>query len=64
LAIVRWRLVTRLLVLPLFGEVELRQAQALLRDPEIRVADVAKRLGVSEATLYRHLPGGRAGVTS
>jgi AcrR family transcriptional regulator len=45
-----------------FGEVEIRQAQALLRDPEIRVADVAKRLGVSEATLYRHLPGGRAGI--
>jgi DNA invertase Pin-like site-specific DNA recombinase len=45
------------------GEVEIRQAQALLRDPEIRVADVAKRLGVSEATLYRHLPGGRAGVS-
>jgi DNA invertase Pin-like site-specific DNA recombinase len=44
------------------GEAEIRQAQALLRDSEIRVADVAKRLGVSEATLYRHLPGGRAGV--
>ena len=44
------------------GAEEIRQAKALLTDPEIRVKDVAKRLGVSEATLYRHLPGGRGGL--
>lgn len=44
------------------GAEEIRQAKALLTDPEIRVEDVAKRLGVSEATLYRHLPGGRGGL--
>ncbi|PKP79416.1 MAG: hypothetical protein CVT80_16155, partial [Alphaproteobacteria bacterium HGW-Alphaproteobacteria-2] len=35
---------------------------ALLRDPAITVAEVARRLGVSPATLYRHLPGGRSGA--
>lgn len=39
---------------------DLRDAKALLRDPEISVAEAAKRLGVSPATLYRHLPGGRS----
>ena len=28
----------------------------------ITVEEVAKRLGVSPATLYRHLPGGRSAV--
>jgi predicted DNA binding protein len=28
----------------------------MLQDPEITVADVAKRLGVVPSTLYRHLP--------
>jgi DNA invertase Pin-like site-specific DNA recombinase len=37
-------------------------ARALLHDPAITVADVAKRLQVSPATLYRHVPGGRSGV--
>lgn len=34
-------------------------AKALLRDPEITIKEVAKRVGVSPATLYRYLPGGR-----
>lgn len=37
-------------------------ARALLKDPAITVADVAKRLQVSPATLYRYFPGGRSGV--
>ena len=41
------------------GEKELREAEALLRDPKIRVVDVAARLGVSPSTLYRHFPGAR-----
>ena len=31
-------------------------AKAMLKDPEITVAEVAKRLGVAASTLYRHLP--------
>jgi DNA invertase Pin-like site-specific DNA recombinase len=39
---------------------DLVAARALLADESITVSDAAKRLGVSPATLYRHLPGGRA----
>jgi DNA invertase Pin-like site-specific DNA recombinase len=41
---------------------DLTAAKALLSDPEITVDDVAKRLNVSPATLYRHLPGGRSAI--
>src|SRR6266511_5238617 len=41
---------------------DLAAAKALLADPAIRVEDVAARLKVSPATLYRHLPGGRSAV--
>ena len=37
-------------------------ALALLRDDTIPVREVARRMGVSEATLYRHFPGGRGGL--
>lgn len=39
---------------------DVKAAKALLADPTITVADVAKRLGVSPATLYRHLPAARS----
>jgi len=41
---------------------DLAAAKALLADPAIRVEDVAARLKVSPATLYRYLPGGRSAV--
>lgn len=41
---------------------DLTAAKALLADPEISVSDVAARLKVSPATLYRYLPGGRAAL--
>jgi len=41
---------------------DLVAARALLSDPTITVADVARRLDVAPATLYRHLPGGRSGL--
>jgi len=44
------------------GAKELAAAKAMLADPEIRVEDVAARLNVSPATLYRYLPGGRSGL--
>jgi DNA invertase Pin-like site-specific DNA recombinase len=47
---------------PKLSKSDLRDAKALLRDPEISVAEVAKRLGVSPATLYRRLPGGRSSI--
>jgi AcrR family transcriptional regulator len=42
--------------------VDKQAARALLKDPAITVEDVAKRLQVSPATLYRHFPGGRSGL--
>ena len=42
---------------------DLVRARALLRDPELSIAEVAEAMGVGVATLYRHLPGGRGAVT-
>lgn len=41
---------------------DLMVAKAMLSDPNINVGDVTRRLSVSRATLYRHLPGGRGGL--
>jgi len=41
---------------------DLNAARAMLRDPEITVEAVAKRMGVAASTLYRHLPGGRGAL--
>src|SRR5262249_19642166 len=37
-------------------------ARALLTDPASTMEEVAKRLQVAAATLYRHFPGGRSGL--
>lgn len=42
---------------------DVKAAKALLADPDITVEDIARRLGVSPATLYRHLPAARTGTT-
>jgi DNA invertase Pin-like site-specific DNA recombinase len=47
---------------PALSDQDIQEAKALLRDPEITVDQVAKRLGVAASTLYRHLPGGRGAV--
>lgn len=47
---------------PALSTADLAAAKALLRDPAITVYEVATRLKVSSATLYRHLPGGRGGI--
>jgi len=36
------------------GEKQVREIKALLRNPDIQVADVARRYGVSRTTLYKH----------
>ena len=47
---------------PALSDNDLTAARALLRDPEITVEQVAKRMGVAPSTLYRHLPGGRGSI--
>jgi Site-specific recombinases, DNA invertase Pin homologs len=43
-------------------ESDLAAARALLADPEIPVAEIARRLKIDQSTLYRYFPGGRAGL--
>ncbi len=47
---------------PALSPDDLAAAKALLRDPDITVEQVARRLGVVPSTLYRHIPGGRSAV--
>lgn len=47
---------------PALSPDDLAAAKALLRDPDITVEQVARRLGVVPSTLYRHLPGGRSAI--
>jgi len=44
------------------SEKNLKQARALLADPEITVEEVARSLGVGPSTLYRYLPAARQAV--
>ncbi len=45
---------------PKLTEDDLEAARALLANPDIGVAQIARRLGVSSATLYRHIPAARS----
>lgn len=47
---------------PALSSDDLAAARAMLRDPDITVEQVARRLGVVPSTLYRHIPGGRSAV--
>ncbi|WP_273795080.1 helix-turn-helix domain-containing protein [Brucella intermedia] len=47
---------------PKLKPADLKAANALLADLEINVEDVARRLGVSPATLYRHIPAALSSV--
>lgn len=44
-------------------ETDLALARTLLANPEIPVIEIARKLGVSEATFYRWLPGGRSAAS-
>jgi DNA invertase Pin-like site-specific DNA recombinase len=41
---------------------KIAMARGMLADPTITMNDVARELGVSIATLYRYVPGGRAAI--
>lgn len=43
-------------------DAKVRAARAMLASGTMSAAEVAKQLGVSPSTLYRHLPGGRGGI--
>ena len=45
---------------PVLDESAVAVAGALLRDPSIPIREVARRVGVSRATLYSYFPGGRS----
>ena len=47
---------------PALAAKDLAAAKAMLRDPEITVSEIARRLGVAASTLYRHLPRARSMV--
>jgi DNA invertase Pin-like site-specific DNA recombinase len=49
---------------PALSANDVKAAKALLADPSITVADIARRLNVSAATLYRYLPAARANFSS
>lgn len=40
---------------PKLDDQQVKEIKALLRDPDIQVADVARRYGVSRTTLYKHV---------
>ncbi len=40
---------------PKLGKKDVREIKALLKSPDIKVADVARRYGVSRTTLYKHV---------
>jgi DNA invertase Pin-like site-specific DNA recombinase len=48
---------------PALDAKDIAAAKALLAKPEITVTEVARRLGVSPSTLYKHIPAARATVT-
>jgi DNA invertase Pin-like site-specific DNA recombinase len=48
---------------PKLTEDDLKAAKAILANPDIAVTQIAQRLGVSPATLYRYIPAARTANT-
>jgi DNA invertase Pin-like site-specific DNA recombinase len=46
-----------------FTDEDLAAAKAMLKDPSLTTKDIAERLNMSVATLYRYLPAARATIT-
>lgn len=49
---------------PKLTDDDIEPAKALLANPDIGVTQIAHRLGVSPATLYRYIPAARTANTS
>lgn len=49
---------------PVLTEAKVRAARAMLAAGTMTTTEVARQIGVSSSTLYRHLPGGRAAVVA
>ena len=49
--------------LPILMDDDIEAAKAMLANPDIPVTQIAQRLGVSPATLYRYLPAARTANT-
>jgi len=49
---------------PKLTEEDIEAARTMLANPDIAVTQIAQRLGVSPATLYRYIPAARAASTS
>lgn len=47
---------------PALDDQKVRAARAMLASNTMSAAEVARQLGVSPSTLYRHVPGGRGGI--
>jgi DNA invertase Pin-like site-specific DNA recombinase len=47
---------------PSLDDQKVRAAKAMLSSGTMSANEVARQLGVSASTLYRHLPGGRGGI--
>jgi DNA invertase Pin-like site-specific DNA recombinase len=49
---------------PAIDEAKLRAAKAMLASNSMTASEVARQIGVSPSTLYRHLPGGRSAIAA
>lgn len=49
---------------PALDDAKVRAAKAMLVSGTMSAAEVARQIGVSPSTLYRHLPGGRAAIVA
>jgi AcrR family transcriptional regulator len=49
---------------PKLTDEDIEAAKAMLANPDIGVTQIAHRLGVSPATLYRYIPAARTANTS
>jgi DNA invertase Pin-like site-specific DNA recombinase len=47
---------------PALDAIKITAARAMLSSGTMTAAEVAKQVGCSASTLYRHVPGGRAGI--
>jgi DNA invertase Pin-like site-specific DNA recombinase len=49
---------------PALDDAKVRAARAMLSSGTMSAAEVARQIGVSPSTLYRHLPGGQSAIAA